>query len=39
MTGNQNVKLDKSQFIFNYFKYAPITSVDIELNFCYINIF
>jgi hypothetical protein len=26
MTGNQNVNLDKTPNVLNYFKYAPITS-------------
>jgi hypothetical protein len=32
MTENQNVNLDKTNF-FNYFKYTPITSVDVERTF------
>jgi hypothetical protein len=39
MTGNQNVYLDITPIILNYFKYALITSVDVELLFHYVNIF
>jgi hypothetical protein len=33
MTGNYNVNLDKRPNFFNYFKYVPITNVDVEDTF------
>jgi hypothetical protein len=33
MTGNQNVYLDTSPKFLNYFKYASITSIDVERTF------
>jgi hypothetical protein len=33
LTGNQNVYLDTSPNFLNYFKYASITSVDVERTF------
>jgi hypothetical protein len=33
MTGNQNVYLDITPNFLNYFKYASITSVDVERTF------
>jgi hypothetical protein len=33
MIGNQNVNLDIISNFLNYFKYAPITNVDVEYTF------
>jgi hypothetical protein len=33
MTGNQNFNLDITPIFLNYFKYALITSVDVERTF------
>jgi hypothetical protein len=33
MARNQNINLEKTLNVFNYFKYAPITSVDVERTF------
>jgi hypothetical protein len=33
MTENQNVNLDITPNFLNYFKYVPVTSVDIERTF------
>jgi hypothetical protein len=33
MIENQNINLDTTPNFLNYFKYAPITSVDVERTF------